>query len=405
MTFNPFEKVPEEAVAPFELSAAKFRTVDCIRRMGALPRINIAEAIDYSPSKVTSVVNDLVKAGILLETNEGKSSGGRRPREIAFSPNYGYVVAVTIGATNLDVALVDFGEHVRIRRMMPIDVKEGPDAILSSLSEFVYERLEQLEIALNKVYAFCITVPGSVETQTGTLSDTPIMSSWSGYHIERFIKESFPYSMVTVENDANAMAFGELRKGRGQGLENFIYLKVGRSIRAGIVVGGQIYRGTLGRAGDIGQTFTDVRNGSGSVQLDSLASGTAIAERALAVLETDADTILHDYFEAGVTAREVGLAASDGDKAAIEIVQDSGQIIGEALANLVTFLDPGLILIGGGVSNLGHQFLASVRRSILDRSPPVLTQHLQVEIAPLGSEASLLGATALALEGVFVLDE
>lgn len=402
-TNNPFDQSVKHS-APFELSLAKYRTVTAIRKAGALSRIHIAELIGYSPSKITSVVNDLIADDILEETRDGHSTGGRRPREISFNPNFGYVVVVTIGVTKLDIALVDFNEHIRLRRMVPVNIKEGPDAILRLICDFVLERVDQLEIPINKIYAFGITVAGAVKPDSYELFDTSLMPAWGGYQLDNIIRQNFPSAQVLVENDANAMAYGELRKGAGREEDNFIYVKIGTSISAGIILNGQVYRGANGRAGDLGKVFVKASSlNDETVALESVASGESIATQATHALKFDQQTLLHRYADEPLTAREVGTVASEGDAVANQIIQLSGQIIGEALANLVTFFDPSLILIGGGVSNLGHQFLSAIRRSILARSPSLLTQNLRIDIAPLGSEASMTGAIALALENVFVL--
>ncbi len=403
---NPFGSSIEK-VAPFALPAAKFGALQALRQHNILSRSSIADAIGYSASKITAVVNDLIEEGILVELEDGKSSGGRRPRNIGFNPQFGYVVTVTIGLTKLDIALVDFTEHIRIRRMIPINIKDGPDKIISSICQLVLDRIEQLSIPLGKIYGFGITVPGALDPATRTPFETPLMPGWGGYQINTIINQTFPYAAVVVEKDANAMAFGELRKGRGNDFQNFIYVKVGRHIDAGVILNSQIYYGANGRAGDIGQTQVDMLSQTGGIEihpLNAVASGNALAQAAVAYASKFPNSMLASGNFDSLSARDVATAAIEGDELALYLIDRTGTAIGKALSNIVNFLDPELILIGGGVSNIGHQFLAAIRRSILDRSPSASTQDLQVELAPLGSEASLIGATALALESIFVLD-
>ena len=113
--------------------------------------------------------------------------------------------------------------------------------------------------------------------QSGTLFDTPVMPSWGGYQIDSLIRESFPYARVFIENEANAMAFGELRKGEARSLQNLVYVNVGSSINSGIILNGQIYRGANGRAGDIGQMHVEHKrpgsDGEEVVPLGAVVSG------------------------------------------------------------------------------------------------------------------------------------
>ncbi len=408
MQHNPFEASPAPT-APFKLSPPKFLTVQAIRHSATLSRTRIAETIGYSPSKITSVVNDLIEDGILEEKREGPPTGARRAREIGFNPRFGYIVAVRIGFSKLDIALVDFTEHIRVRRMLPLPQPADPDTVLNEICRVVRERIDKLGIPLSDLLAFSIIVPGSVDTQTGTLFDSPLMPSWGGYQIDSLIRESFPYSIVLVENEANAMAFGELRKGGGRDLQNLVYVNVGTTINSGIILNGQIYRGANGRAGEIGQIHTEIKSlassGEGSVPLESIVSGTAIAMQAGQMVRSGVETMLSHSDPDALTAREVGIAATEGDRIARQIIQRSGQILGETLANIVNYLDPDLVLIGGPVNDVAPAFLAAIRRSIWDRSPSLATQHLRIEVAPLGAEASIIGTIALALESIFVSDK
>jgi predicted NBD/HSP70 family sugar kinase len=245
-----------------------------------------------------------------------------------------------------------------------------------------------------------------VDTQSGTLFDTPLMPSWGGYHIDSLIRESFPYAIVCVENEANVMALGEQRKGEFKHLQNLVYVNVGKSLNAGIILNGQIYRGANGRAGDIGQMRVESAGTASDplalIPLGEVVSGMAITKQARQLINAGADTMLTTLDPAALTARDVGIAATEGDLVATRIIQRCGQILGETLANIVNFMDPDLVFIGGTVSHAAPGFLAAIRRSILDRSPSLATQHLRIEIAPLGPDASLFGAIALALENIFV---
>jgi predicted NBD/HSP70 family sugar kinase len=404
---SPFEASPTQT-APFKLAPPSFMAVAAIREAGTLSRTRIAEAIGYSPSKITSVVNDLIQGGILEEKGEGPATGARRAREIGFNAQFGYVVAARIGFTKLEIALVDFTEHIRVRRMLPLPQPADPDTVLNQLCQVIRERIDKLAIPVSDILAFSITVPSSVDTRSGTLFDTPHLPSWGGYPIDSLIREFFPYAIVLIENEANAMALGELRKGNARDLHNLVYVNVGTIINSGIILNRQIYRGANGRAGEIGPMRVEKMNAAGVVTdivpLDSLVSGAAIAAQARETIKSGVETILSHVDLAALTARDVAVAATEGDRVANQIIQRGGQALGETLANIVNFLDTDLVLIGGPVSAASPAFLASIRRSILDRSPSLATQHLRIEIATLGPEAGILGAIALALDNIFVSD-
>lgn len=408
--FNQNQALVEHRTTPFELLFPHMKTVELIRNHGPLSRTEIAAEIGYSRSKITSVVNDLTELNVLEEIGDGESKGGRRPRVLDFNDDFGYVVGVDMGATSLDIALTNFKGQIIKRHYLHSDVRDGPEVILNMICKSILDWLTELNVPSTKIYAFGIGVPGPVEFSSGLLIAPPIMPGWEAYPIRAYIQETFSSAIVVIDNDVNVMALGELRSGAGIGETNFIFIKVGTGIGCGIVCHDEIYRGSDGCAGDIGHICAD-RSGPvchcGNIGcLEAIAAGPPIARRALAAARKHNSKILTKYIDANggtLTATDVGMAAAEGDRSANEIIQESGRMIGEVLASLVNFFNPSLILVGGGVSNIGHQFLASIRQGVLHRSLPLSTRHLRIDTSPMGSDAGIFGAIALALEHVFVL--
>lgn len=394
--------------APVLLQHPQASTVACLRRFGPLSRTDIADQTGYSRSTITAVVQELTAAGILEEIGDGESSGGRRPRVVSFRPGFGYALAVDLGATSLDMALTSFNGAVLCRRSMPVDVREGPVAVLGQIEQHALALLDTCAIAPERVLAFGIGVPGPVEFASGMLNSPPIMPGWDGYPIRAFLRARFPNAVVIVDNDVNLMALGELAAGAGRAHENFLFVKVGTGIGCGVVCRGEIYRGATGSAGDIGHICAD-KHGPvchcGNVGcLEAIAAGPPMAARAAEAAYAGRSPILKKVLDAGpgyLTAVDVGRAAAEGDKIANEIIRDCGHIIGEVLAGLVNFYNPSLILIGGGVSNIGPMLLSSIRSGILSRSLPLSTRHLRIDVSPMKGDSGLVGARTLALGHVF----
>jgi len=278
---NPFQNAIRSA--PYTLESAAYRTVEVLRLYGQLSRTNVADRIGYSPSKMTSVVNTLIEQGVLEEVGEGLSSGGRRARVMDFNPNYGHIVVASVESSQMDVALVDFRGNVRVRRMMPMAPDQTPQAVLSIISSFIHERLDKLNIPVAKICGFGLTTPLSINLGTGILLDSPELPAWGGYQIDSHMRELFPYSVVVVEKDANAMALGELRRGAASENASLLYLKFGERISGGLILHGQIYRGASGRAGDILNTPT----GDTDALAETLANLIAFIDPDVVILGAD----------------------------------------------------------------------------------------------------------------------
>lgn len=251
---NPFQT--EIRSAPFALDFPKLRTVETLRLLGKQSRSAIAELITYSPSKMTAVVNDLIDDGILEEVGEEASTGGRKARAVDFNPDFGYFATATIAPARFDVALVDFATNIRVRRIIPLPDDTSPQNILNIICDFLLERLEKLNIPLEKILGFGLATPVAVDTRTGTLSDSPYLAGWGGYQIDSHLREVFPYAVIVLEKDVNAMAYGMLRRGL-QTHNTFVAVKVNEPRSVGIVIDGHIYRGASGRAGEISAANND----------------------------------------------------------------------------------------------------------------------------------------------------
>jgi glucokinase-like ROK family protein len=222
------------------------------------------------------------------------------------------------------------------------------------------------------------------------------------------VQQWFPAANVVVDNDVNVMALGEINQGAGQGVDNLIFIKIGTGIGAGIICDGKIYRGSNGCAGDIGHIGVDKagplchcgNNGC----LETLASGPAISERALQAAQAGQSEILLRHYEENrkvLRTEDVGEAAREGDAIAIELIRESGRLVGDVLSGLVNFYNPEMIVIGGGVSNLGNMLLSSIRQTVLHRSLPLATRDLRIVFSEIGADAGVIGAVNLAMDYLF----
>jgi predicted NBD/HSP70 family sugar kinase len=221
----------------------------------------------------------------------------------------------------------------------------------------------------------------------------------------------FPNARVVVDNDVNVMALGEKFGGAAKEVQNLIFVKIGTGIGSGIVCNGLIYRGNNGCAGDIGHI--SVRKDGKMCHcgnagcLEAMASGPAIAELGEKAALEGKSSVLLKYWQANgdkLRAEDVGYAAGEGDATSIEIIRTCGQMIGEVLAGLVSFFNPGMIVIGGGVSNIGNLLLSSIRQVVLRRSLPLATRDLRIVFSAKGPDAGVTGAMALAIEHIFCVE-
>jgi predicted NBD/HSP70 family sugar kinase len=204
------------------------------------------------------------------------------------------------------------------------------------------------------------------------------------------------------------MALGELRGGLAQGARDFVYLKIGTGIGAGLVSEGTLHRGAQGCAGDVGHVAvvedSTVVCRCGNVGcLEALAGGAALGRDATtAALEGRSPFLAEALAAAGhLEARDVARGADHGDPLCLELLTHSGRLVGEMLATLVNFYNPSLILIGGGVAAAGDVLLAAIRQTVYRRSLPLATRDLRLARSPLDEEAGLTGAGFMVIDELF----
>ena len=390
------------------LSQLENSIVQAIRKAGLLSRTALAEKLNCSRTSLTPTLARLVSIGILVEAGQGKSGGGRPPLMLEVNGNLGFVAGVDIGATSIDIALANFNGIIQARYSVTADVRDGPEMMLSTICEQLLEQLSAKGAGPERLLAVGIGVPGPVEFSRGVLIAPPLMPMWEGYPIQSFVHRSFPMTRVVIDNDVNIMAKGEQMVGAGVNLDNFLYIKIGTGIGCGIISHGEIYRGSDGCAGDIGHICVDTEGpvcfcGNRGC-LEYMAAGGAIAGKAMQGTAAGQSPFLAKRTKeigSTLTAKDVGEAASAGDRLSIEIIRESGRMIGGVLAGLVNFYNPRAIFIGGGVSNIGNQLLSTIRQAILNRATALSTIKLRVEYSRLGEDAGIYGAIWMALENVF----
>jgi predicted NBD/HSP70 family sugar kinase len=246
------------------------------------------------------------------------------------------------------------------------------------------------------------------------------MPGWSHFPIRDMLGAALG-APVMVDNDVNIMALGELHAGTARSVRDLLFVKVGTGIGCGIVVGGEIYRGVTGSAGDIGHIQVD-DNGpictcGNTGCLEAVFGGAALARDAESAARSGRSPRLADRLAelthnrtipaaratpVGLTARDVGIAAAAGDPVAIQIVRQGGHRLGQVLASLVSFFNPALLVIGGGVAaGLGHPLLAEIRSVVYRRSLPLATGNLPIVLSELGGTAGVVGAARFVSDSVF----
>jgi len=379
--------------------------LDYVRANGPTTRPRLVEATGLSRAVVTQRVTELLDHGLLENGELGPSTGGRAPRIVHFRAGAGHLLAADLGATSTSVAVVDLSGKILCHVEEPSDISSGPEASLGRVEELFQQCLADVD-APGSLWGIGIGVPGPVEFEQGRPVSPPIMPGWDGFDVRgRFADYEVP---VFVDNDVNVMALAELRAGVARGSENVVFVKIGTGIGAGIIVRGQLHRGTQGCAGDIGhiQATNDqsIICRCGNVGcLEALAGGAALSRDAAGLAQDGRSPLLAKLLEekGSLEAADVAFAASHGDAPATELIVNAGRLVGSTLAGIVNFFNPSLVVIGGGVAGSGDLLLATIRQGVYQRSLPLATRDLLVKRSTPGGLAGVVGAATMVTDELF----
>ncbi|MEV6790680.1 ROK family transcriptional regulator [Streptomyces sp. NPDC051320] len=380
------------------------RLLHILRDLGPQSRAALGDHVDLSRSKLAVETDRLLETGLVVQDGLAASRGGRRSHNMRVAPTLRFL-GVDIGATSVDVAVTNAELKVLGHLTQPLDVREGPVAVF----EQVLAMAAKLRDAgtIDHYDGAGIGVPGPVRFPEGVPVAPPIMPGWDGFPVREAMSQELGCP-VLVDNDVNLMALGEQHSGVARSARDFLYVKIGTGIGCGIVVGGTVHRGVTGSAGDIGHIRVEPDGlpcacGNRGC-LEAYFGGNALVRDATAVAEETGRSpeLAARLAAAGrLTSADVAAAAGTGDGAALDLIRQGGARTGQVIAGLVSFFNPGLVVIGGGLTGLGHTLLASIRTQVYQQSLPLATGSLPIVLSELGSTAGVVGATRMISDHVF----
>lgn len=360
------------------------RIIDLIAHGEVRSRSQLAEALGLAPSTVGLRIKTLIDAGLLEESGDGASRGGRRPRQLRVKGGQGDVLSVDLGGGHARLGRHGLNGSILQTHSIPVTLSDGPEPTLTAVAEALDA------FGCDRIRAIGISLPGPVNPALGGVDQPSRMPGWQGFDARDYLATRFGVP-VSVDNDANLAALGEHRSRLGSS-QHSITVKAGTAIGSGIIVDGRVHRGATSAAGDITHTRIDsdeeVPCTCGNINcLETVASGAGLVRQ------------LRDIGYEVTSTAEVLALARDADAIATSLVRKAGTHLGQVLSGVVNFFNPHAVFLTGSMSS-SEPFLAAVRSRVYASCHPLVTQTLRIEAARTGADAVLLGAAWLALEEV-----
>jgi glucokinase len=303
-----------------------------------------------------------------------------------------FVVAVDIGGTNLRVALADRNGKLISRNAELTQAQEGSESGIRRIKAMIRKTVSAT--GFKKVRGVVVASAGPIDPSRGMILTPPSLPKWNNVPLRALLEEEFDMA-----------AWGEHRSGAGRGCDQLIYITVSTGVGGGVIIGGQLLRGSVISVAEIGHMVIDpqgpVCNCGGRGHLEALASGTAIARMSSErILKGDISSIssLAGNDLSRVRAEMVVQAACLGDSVASDVMRKAGTNLGIAIVSLIHIFDPQVVIIGGGVSNSGELLLGPIREVIGEQTMPDFKGRAKVVRSALGGDSGILGAVIFALD-------
>jgi predicted NBD/HSP70 family sugar kinase len=388
-----------------------------VRVSGPITRVAVAHRTGLSRTTVSSIVDELLTDNLLFEGNtvEAAPTGGRRATLLHFNADAGYVIGVDLGRSHLTLLLTNLAGHIIARRSGPFDASLGPEICLQQAIASLMDFTAEYRIGWHQIIGVGLGIPGPMDAASRMLVRPPRMPGWDQFDM-RTVMERACKVPIYLDNDANMGARGESQYGAGRNVENMAYVKVATGIGCGLIMNGDIYRGSGGTAGELGHVTIDdngpVCDCGNRGCLEVVAGAAAVTLAAARDVYRDSSG-KNDGLDAGRPAAadpqtgapldvaDVVQAALAGDKVAQEAIERAGYHIGIALAGLVNIFNPSLILLDGSMARAGEFLLAPIRQGIARRSLAASSAATRIDLAQLGDNAIALGAVATVIEAAF----
>ena len=376
---------------PLTITASAMRDInrsailEIIRRESPISRTAIAERLHVSLPTVMRIVDGLIEEGFVRPQGTTEWSGGRRRPLLEFNSDGFVVLGVDMGGTKMYGALSDLGGNILDEVNVSRHGTSGEDSF-NYLTTLIDKLLASPKVEGRRVRGIGVGAPGVTLHKEGIVTWAYTLH-WDNFPLKAKLAERYDLP-ITVDNDVNLAALGELWFGAGQNVQDMILVAIGTGIGAGVIIDGALYRGSKEASGEIGNMIPGReflgKNYQDFGALESVASGIGIAARARDLLRSQRsqqellDLMAEDVFD----------AARKGEPWAWTVINETVDYLAIAIANLVSAFDPELVVLGGGVSRSADMLIAP----ILARITGAIPNPPKLVVSNLGLQATVMGA-------------
>ena len=318
--------------------------------------------------------------------------------------NQRYIIGVDLGGTNIKYGIVSGKGEILHKGILPVQSHLGREAILNNMNRAVFQCLDFAKKKKIKIRGIGVGSPGTVNLETGKIEGScPNLPQMVNVGLKKWLSRYFELP-IHADNDANLMALAEHKFGAAKGYQYALCLTIGTGIGGGIILDDELFHGSNYAGAEFGH-MTICYNGrkcncGGIGCLETYASAPAMIKETKKLLHRNKQSIIHRLIKDDLdklTPEIIFEAERKGDHLAAGIINQTCIYLGAGIASAVNLLNPQVVVIGGGVSEGGNDFIKRIEREVKKRAFPSATKNLKVVKAQLGNDAGFIGAALLCL--------
>lgn len=378
-----------------------------------ISRVELAHNTSLSTTTITNIIDHLISDNLVIEDdseNENHLRRVGRPRKaIRLNQKARYAIGVHIGFGMYRVALVDLRANTISNKMVNFIIGEAAAIVLEKIAQTIDEIIDDSNVGKTNIVGVGIGTPGLVNYRSGINIYSQNLN-WENVPIREILIKRLDLP-VAVDNNVRLMALAEAFFGLGREVESLFFLYGRIGVGAGIVVNNKIFRGSSLGAGEIGHMKIIAQNGETcrcgqSGCLETLVSVPYMEQKFTDLYQENEKSLVKQYLS-NPTSNKIDViltAAREGDKKAIEVVQNSAYYLGIALANIVNLLNPEMIILGGIFAQANDLIIPKASQIMRNGSFGGLGNNVMIHPTQFGWKAGMIGAASLALVGFFYLD-
>jgi predicted NBD/HSP70 family sugar kinase len=372
--------------------------LELIGKNGPMTKTDISKITELNIVTVSNYINNYIKAGIVEEKGFDVSSGGRKPTLIDLNYKSGYVIGIGVNNTfdKIVAVMVDYGSNLIVEKQVDWNPEVRSEKLIEEMANIVEVLIQESGVEQEKITGIGVGLPGIVDERGITVkwpSSVGKMDISVCISVRSLLEKKFRIPIFIEKDDVTAVA-GERWLGLNSDIQNVLFMFSG--IGCGLMINGQLYRGTSGISGEFALGESNEDEAAAYARWDIEAK---IAKQVKQKVKDGEESSLSG--KTSLKLKDIVKASNEGDKVAMEAIQDVGQILGKKISFLINLLNPEVVVIGGGIEEAGPIFLDSIRRAVKVSAVEEASNVVKIIPSILGEKTIALGAASVVIQEMF----